>query len=98
LLAAGFNILCYVGGGHYLEYTPEAVIMDRWHIDGVALLLQGDRFRKFFDAKEVTDQVRPPLSLPPAPQKTIARITGELPVPEQIPLPPAVPENNNTSL
>ncbi|NLI91184.1 MAG: hypothetical protein GX434_02955 [Peptococcaceae bacterium] len=57
----GFKIFCSVGPNPYLKYSDQYVLMDRRHIDGVALILQADMMKDLFDSKMVLDPVRPPL-------------------------------------
>jgi len=54
LLDQKFNILC-----SYMKDTTAYVMMDRRHIDGIALNNQGAILRNLFDTKSVIDQVRP---------------------------------------
>jgi tetratricopeptide (TPR) repeat protein len=61
LLDQGFNILCSVGPAPYLKDTADYMMMDRRHIDGIALYNQGAILKNLFDAKSVLDPVRPPL-------------------------------------
>ena len=61
LLDQGFNILCSVGPIPYLKDTADYVMMDRRHIDGIALYNQATILKNLFDAKSVLDPVRPPL-------------------------------------
>lgn len=61
LLDQGFNILCSVGPTPYLKEAPNYVMMDRRHIDGIALNKQEAILKNLFDAKSVLDPVRPPL-------------------------------------
>ena len=61
LLDQGFNILCSVGPTPYLKDSTNYVMMDRRHIDGIALYNQAEILKKLFDAKSVLDPVRPPL-------------------------------------
>ena len=61
LLDQGFNILCSVGPTPYLKDTTDYVMMDRRHIDGIALYNQEAILKNLFDAKSVLDPVRPPL-------------------------------------
>ncbi|WP_213522230.1 polysaccharide deacetylase family protein [Paenibacillus sp. J31TS4] len=61
LLDAGFHVLCSVGPDPYLRRTPEYMLMDRRHIDGVALRGQAKRLAGLFDAKAVIDPIRPKL-------------------------------------
>jgi hypothetical protein len=59
LVKAGFPVLCSVGPAPYLKYTPDSVMMDRRHIDGISLKTQQDRLKPLFNAEEVIDSVRP---------------------------------------
>ena len=61
LLDQGFKILCSVGPTPYLKDTADYVMMDRRHIDGIALYGQAAILKNLFDAKSVIDPVRPPL-------------------------------------
>ena len=61
LLDQGFNILCSVGPTPYLKATTDYVMMDRRHIDGIALNDQEAILKNLFDVKSVLDPVRPPL-------------------------------------
>ena len=61
LLDQGFNILYSVGPTPYLKDTTDYVMMDRRHIDGIALYNQGAILKNLFDAKSVLDPVRPHL-------------------------------------
>ncbi|MCB8817867.1 polysaccharide deacetylase family protein [Desulfosporosinus shakirovi] len=61
LLDQGFNILCSVGPTPYLKDSTDYVMMDRRHIDGIALYNQAEILKNLFDAKSVLDPVRPPL-------------------------------------
>ncbi|HBV87157.1 MAG TPA: hypothetical protein DEF42_11045 [Desulfosporosinus sp.] len=61
LLDQGFNILCSVGPTPYLKDSTDYVMMDRRHIDGIALYNQEAILKNLFDAKSVLDPVRPPL-------------------------------------
>lgn len=59
LIKAGFTVLCGVGPQPYLKYKPNSMMMDRRHIDGIALKTQGDKLQPLFDSKKVIDNVRP---------------------------------------
>ncbi|MGO0063347.1 polysaccharide deacetylase family protein [Brevibacillus fluminis] len=59
LVKAGFPVLCGVGPQPYLKYKSDSIMMDRRHIDGIALKTQGDKLKDLFDSKEVIDSVRP---------------------------------------
>jgi|SRR5680860_33979 len=61
LIDQGFNILCSVGPTPYLKDTIDYMMMDRRHIDGIALNNQQAILKNLFDAKSVLDPVRPPL-------------------------------------
>ena len=61
LLDQGFNFLYSVGPTPYLKASTNYVMMDRRHIDGIALYNQGAILKNLFDAKSVLDPVRPPL-------------------------------------
>lgn len=65
LLDQGFNILCSVGPTPYLKAAADYVMMDRRHIDGIALYNQEAILKNLFDAKSVLDPVRPPLKAGP---------------------------------
>jgi hypothetical protein len=58
LLEAGFRLICSVGPDPYLKVTPNYALMERRHIDGVALRGQSKRLAGLFDAKAVLDPVR----------------------------------------
>jgi len=59
LLDAGFRVICGVGPEPYLKISSQYALMDRRHIDGVALRGQAKRLSGLFDAKAVLDPVRP---------------------------------------
>jgi hypothetical protein len=61
LQQAGFRIFCPVGSGPYALSSPQYLLMDRRHIDGISLLTQADLIRDLFDSEAVIDPVRPPL-------------------------------------
>jgi peptidoglycan/xylan/chitin deacetylase (PgdA/CDA1 family) len=56
---AGFRVFCSVGPEPYLKRTADYVLMDRRHIDGIALRGQVKRLAGLFDARAVLDPVRP---------------------------------------
>ncbi|MFC0213312.1 hypothetical protein ACFFK0_12760 [Paenibacillus chartarius] len=58
LLKAGFTVLCSVGPAPYLKWMPDSLMMDRRHIDGIALKTQQSKLVDMFDANEVLDPVR----------------------------------------
>ncbi|UYZ14687.1 hypothetical protein A6764_07025 [Brevibacillus sp. WF146] len=58
LVRSGFAVLCGVGPAPYLKFTGEAVMMDRRHIDGIALEQQGERLAHMFDSRQVIDAER----------------------------------------
>lgn len=60
LLQSGFHVLCSVGPTPHLQITPDSVMMDRRHIDGIALHSQKSLLLNLFDTNEVIDDVRPP--------------------------------------
>jgi hypothetical protein len=61
LVESGFKILCSIGPKPYLqEYNKKAIMMDRRHIDGIALQTQHDHLAPLLDAEKVLeDEVRP---------------------------------------
>ncbi|WP_235828095.1 polysaccharide deacetylase family protein [Brevibacillus migulae] len=58
LVKAGFTALCSVGPAPYSKYKQDSFMMDRRHIDGIALQTQRDKLLPLFDAAEVIDPVR----------------------------------------
>lgn len=62
LAESGFRILCSVGPTPYLKYNANAVMMDRRHIDGLALESQRDRLLDMFDSLKVIDPIRQKLT------------------------------------
>lgn len=59
LLDSGFNVLCSVGPRAYMKLAPEYIMMDRRHIDGIALLTQSATLQDLFDSSQVIDNLRP---------------------------------------
>ena len=59
LVQAGFTALCSVGPTPYIRFKQDSFMMDRRHIDGIALQTQRVRLLPLFDADEVIDPVRP---------------------------------------
>lgn len=59
LVKAGFTALCSVGPAPYLKVKGDALMMDRRHIDGIALQTQRAKNLSLFDAARVIDPVRP---------------------------------------
>lgn len=59
LLEAGFKLLLSVGPKPYLAATDQYAMMDRRHIDGMALREQQSLLLDLFDADQVIDAVRP---------------------------------------
>ncbi|WP_243296498.1 polysaccharide deacetylase family protein [Bacillus litorisediminis] len=61
LFESGFKILCSVGPSPYLQsYETKGFMMDRRHIDGIALQTQQERLRPLMDAEKVLEaEVRP---------------------------------------
>jgi len=62
LLANGFKVLCSVGPSPYLKSGPYYLMMDRRHIDGMALHYQAALLKGFFESSEIIDEVRPILT------------------------------------
>lgn len=60
LLNSGFRVLCSVGPNPYMKFGPDYLMMDRRHMDGVALHYQTNLVKDLFNAQEVIDSVRPP--------------------------------------
>ncbi len=58
---AGFHALCAVGPNPYLKFGPTYFMMDRRHIDGIALLTEANLYRDLFNSENIVDKVRPPL-------------------------------------
>lgn len=61
LQQAGFKIFCPVGSGPYVRSSPQFLIMDRRHIDGISLLTQANLIRDLFDSEPIVDPIRPRL-------------------------------------
>jgi hypothetical protein len=61
LQQAGFKVFCSVGPNPYLKYFDQYILMDRRHIDGIALYLQADSMRDLFESEQIIDPLRPPL-------------------------------------
>lgn len=59
LLQSGFRIMNAVGPAPYLKATSAYAMMDRRHIDGIALHSQRKLLLPFFDADQIIDPVRP---------------------------------------
>ncbi|GGJ12289.1 hypothetical protein GCM10010885_22070 [Alicyclobacillus cellulosilyticus] len=59
LVHAGFHVICSVGPTTYVQWTPQALLMDRRHIDGVALHEEPKDLADLFDASKVIDPARP---------------------------------------
>jgi hypothetical protein len=59
LLDSGFHLLCGIGPTAYLDVNPDYTLMDRRHIDGIALHEQRSRYLDLFDSKEIIDGARP---------------------------------------
>lgn len=55
LLDGGFRLICAIGPYPYLEGNGHYLLMDRRHIDGIALRTQGHYLKPLFDADEVID-------------------------------------------
>ena len=58
LQALGFKVFDSVGPNAYLSYTNEYAMMDRVHIDGMALETQHNMVSRFFDSTQIIDQDR----------------------------------------
>ncbi|QGQ96400.1 hypothetical protein EHS13_16670 [Paenibacillus psychroresistens] len=54
----GFTVLCSVGPKPYLTLQSGVLMMDRRHIDGVALMTQRTKLLELFDAHDVMDPIR----------------------------------------
>lgn len=59
LLDAGFTVFLGVGPTPYLEENGDHILMDRRHIDGMALRTQAGALAGLFDAAAALDPVRP---------------------------------------
>lgn len=59
LLSYGFRLMCHVGIESYIKYHSDGVVMDRRHVDGIALRYQGHLNRDLYDADSVIDPIRP---------------------------------------
>jgi len=59
LVETGFPVLCSVGPNPYLQLTEDYLMMDRRHIDGIALKTQRERLLSLFDSLEIIDPIRP---------------------------------------
>lgn len=55
----GFRMLCSVGPAPYLKTADGAVMMDRRHIDGIAVHDQRELLKPLFDVEQVIDPARP---------------------------------------
>jgi hypothetical protein len=60
LQEAGFKVFCSVGPNPYLKYSEQHILMDRRHIDGLALFQQAESLRDLFVSEEILDPLRPP--------------------------------------
>jgi hypothetical protein len=58
LKKAGFYVFCSVGPAPYLKWKSEVMMMDRRHIDAIALTTQCSKLLGLFDADDVIDPVR----------------------------------------
>jgi hypothetical protein len=58
LIKLGFNVLCSVGPAPYLKWQSGIMMMDRRHIDGVALTTQRSRLLDLFDTNVIIDPIR----------------------------------------
>lgn len=59
LLDNGFRVFCSVGPNPFLKSGPDYLMMDRRHIDGMALHYQATLLKGFFESSEIIDEVRP---------------------------------------
>ena len=60
LLNSGFRVLCSVGPNPYMKFGSDYLMMDRRHMDGIALHYEAALVKDLFDAREVIDRIRPP--------------------------------------
>jgi hypothetical protein len=51
-------VLCSVGPAPYLKWQFGVMMMDRRHIDGLALKTQRSKLLELFDANDVMDPIR----------------------------------------
>ena len=76
----GFRVFLSVGPSPYLEATRNYLLMDRRHIDGIALRTQRRLLLPLFDANQVIDSRRPaPAARPPKPDASPAPPATESP-------------------
>lgn len=59
LLDQGFRVFYSVGPKPYVQATASCVVIDRRHIDGMALLTQRSLHLDLFDAADIVDPNRP---------------------------------------
>ncbi|MDB5055772.1 MAG: glycoside hydrolase/deacetylase [Bacilli bacterium] len=59
LLGSGFQMICAIGPTPSLYVMKDSVIMDRRHIDGIALHTQRDKLLNLFDSNVIIDPIRP---------------------------------------
>jgi len=59
LVEAGFKVLAGIGPKEYLKFRPDSIMMDRRHIDGIAILTQSSTLQDLFDSSKVIDSARP---------------------------------------
>ena len=59
LLNKGFKVLSAVGPNPYLKSGPDYLMMDRRHIDGLALHSQAELLKGFFESSDIIDELRP---------------------------------------
>lgn len=62
LQEAGFKVFCSVGPNPYFKLAEDYILMDRRHIDGIALFWQADSLRDLFESEQIIDPVRPILT------------------------------------
>jgi hypothetical protein len=58
LLESGFRMICSVGPAPYLKARTDSIMMDRRHIDGIALEEQRTKLLPLFDSRDVLDDSR----------------------------------------
>jgi hypothetical protein len=61
LIHEGFHVLCSVGPKTYYQWKPDCMMVDRRHIDGIALHGEKRDLQDLFDANQVIDKRRPPV-------------------------------------
>jgi len=59
LVSQGFHIFCSVGPTTYIQWTPQVLMMDRRHIDGLALATEQQDLVDLFNPWHVISKQRP---------------------------------------